>query len=129
MYQLKSEVLEFSGVDSHYIMSLSPRVLYNENAPLVKLAASVWGVKDKNAYEQFADALCEYLYDYFCYELKDFIDAFKQTGKHFRYCGALYKALDKKKINTDYLPPYHILGPRGQRFTVTEALLLEWADS
>lgn len=129
MYRMKSEVLEFSGVDSLYIMSLSPQILYNENAPLVKVAARVWGVKDKNQFEQFADALCECLYDYFKYELKDYNDTFKQTGKHFRYCGALYKALDKKKINADYLPPYYILAPQGQRFTITEALLLEWADS
>lgn len=128
MYHLKSEVLEFIGVDSSFILSLTPHLIYNENAPIVKIAAKVWGVKDKNPFEQFADTFCEYLFDYFIYELEDSKDAFKDNGRHFHYCGALYKALNKKEISAEYLPPYRILGPAGQQFEITEVMLLKWAE-
>lgn len=128
MYHLKTEVVPFSGLDGRWIMSLTPRTLYNENSPLVRLAAEVWNVKEKNSFEHFADCFCEKLYDYFTYELKDDHRAFNDAGKCFRYEGALYKTLDKRTINSDYLPPYYILGPKKEKFVITEEMLLDWAN-
>ena len=129
MYCLKSAVVPFSGVDSKCIMSLSPDIFYNENAPIVRLAAGVWGMMDKRGFEIFADSLCEYLFDYFTYDIDDCRVGFKDAGKHLRYVGALYKSMDKSIISEDYLPPYYILGREGELFEITEALLLEWAEN
>ena len=128
LYYVKSEVVPFSGLDKKWIMSLVPQTIYNEDSPLVRLAGWVWNVKGKKSVEEFADSLCELLFDYFNYELEDYNNVFKDAGKTFYYAGALYKGLDKRVINQDYLPPYFILGRKGEKLVITEELLLEWAE-
>lgn len=128
LYYVKSEVVPFSGLDKKWIMSLVPHTLFNEDSPLVRLAASVWNVKGKNRVEEYADSLCELLYDYFNYELEDYKNVFRDAGKTMHYTGALYKELDKSAIVQDYLPPYFILGRKGEKLVITEELLLEWAE-
>lgn len=129
VYNMKSKVVPFSGVDNKWLMSLTPYVLYNENSPLVRLAAGVWGVKEKNSIELYADSLCELLYDYFSDDLEEYRNIFNDAGKTLYYAGALYKVLDKDTIDKDFLPPYYILGRNGEKLEITEALLLEWSDS
>lgn len=125
-YCMKSKVVPFSGLDDRCIMSISPFILYNENSPLVRLAARVWNVKEKNFFEHYADCLCEKLFDYFMFELKDRRDGFRNAGQFFQYEGALFKMIDRSAVSAAYLPPYYIQGPSGEKFEITEDVLFEW---
>lgn len=129
MFCLKSEVIPFSGIEDRCILSLTPRAVYNEESPIVRVAAMAWRVRNKTPFELFSDDLCEKVFDYFIFALKSGQTPFKDVGVYFRYTGALFKALDRNKIDVAYLPPYYVQGLNGKKYEITEEMLLEWANA